>query len=304
MIRSKRLPLNLLDTWLVNQEIAGGNSGYRLRVWRENRANLEEIRDAVIDYIDEAMDDARKRIRQGFDDNLSPFQSSQLDPAANYPALLHRSTLRGYFGETLAAIAVEHWGYNGQIDWVVPAFLFRTHDQEFQHLEEINQRLRAGQSYDPDQSSEIRPGRTGDDGLAFRISDEDVITDVLAIEAKCLNRSNNSEIEDACIKLSEGPICPTGVRELINLLDEYDTAEAQIWQRALLELWNDGYRTAARLDGIVYVCAQVPKRPKTRISWMPPSVPPAFYTASRTLEGLEFHLQDIDPLIDIFYRGA
>lgn len=31
-------------------------------------------------------------------------------PATNYPALLHRVTLQDYLGETLAVLAVEHWG--------------------------------------------------------------------------------------------------------------------------------------------------------------------------------------------------
>jgi hypothetical protein len=117
------------------------------------------------------------RLRRGFEDALSPFEdergdptvADQEDPAENYPALLHQLTLQGYLGETLACLAVEHWGALGQTDWVVPAFLFRFHDVEFQHLEIINQRLRDGEEHQPDASQEMRPGRTGDDGIAFRI---------------------------------------------------------------------------------------------------------------------------------------
>ena len=46
------------------------------------------------------------------------------DPAANYPALLNRIALQpsmAIFGETLAVMAVEHWGAHGATDWVVPA---------------------------------------------------------------------------------------------------------------------------------------------------------------------------------------
>ena len=100
---------------------------------------------------------------------------------------------------------------HGHTDWLVPAFLFRLHDQEFQHLEAINERLLAGEAYDPERVAERRPGRTGDDGLAFRINGEYTITDVLTLEAKCLAQNNNAKIEDAHQKLAAGglrPSCP------------------------------------------------------------------------------------------------
>ena len=165
MIRFRRLTPALLNAWLVNQQLASTHARYRLRVWRENRVALAAIRAEMLAYLDEAFEDARLRIRRGFEDDLSPFSDPAHDPAANYPALLHRVTLQGYLGETLAVIAVEHWGAHGHTDWIVPAFLFRLHDQEFQHLEAINERLRAGEPYDPDQAAQQRPGRTGDDGF-------------------------------------------------------------------------------------------------------------------------------------------
>jgi len=55
--------------------------------------------------------------------------------------MLNRITLQGYLGETLAGLAVEHFGAFGKRDWHVPAFLFRFHDQEFQHLDLINERF-------------------------------------------------------------------------------------------------------------------------------------------------------------------
>ena len=65
---------------------------------------MTAIRDQLTDYIDEPFEDARRRIRRGFEDDLSPFRDPANDPAANYPALLHRVTLQGYFGETLAVL--------------------------------------------------------------------------------------------------------------------------------------------------------------------------------------------------------
>lgn len=303
MIRTKRLTQPLLNTWLVNQPIVKRHATYRLRVWRENPSGLADIRAELLEYFDEAFEDARKRIRRGFEDDLSPFANSSGDPAANYPALLHRITLQGYFGEVLTALTVENLGAHGHTDWIVPAFLFRLHDQEFQHLEEINVRLASGETYDSDAEAERRPGRTGDDGLAFRIRDDNTITDILTLEAKCLATSNSSKIEEAYQKLSNGIARPSGVRELINILDEYHTPESQRWQEALLRLWKNGYRDATRYDGVGYVCGNRPAR-GGRISWLPTDEPHPVYTVQRNLEGMEFQLENLTVLIDVLFRGA
>jgi hypothetical protein len=303
MIRFQRLPLVLLDAWQVDQHLASPHPNYRLRVWRENRAELAAIRYELVAYVNEAHDDARRRIRHGFEDDLSPFSGRPNDPAANYPSLLHRVTLQGYFGETLAGLAVEHWGAHGHMDWVVPAFLFRLHNQEFQHLDTINERLAEGEPYDPDRMAEQRPGRTGDDCLAFRMNDENTITDVLTLEAKCLSQNSNSKIRDAHQKLAAGLMRPSGIHELISLLDEYETPAAQVWQQALLNIWRGGYHAIVRYDAVAYACGQIRRRPAGRISWMPFDRPHPAYTANRRLEGFEFQFEDLDNVIDIIYRG-
>ena len=302
MIRFRRLTQTLLDAWLVNQSFDVTHRHYRLRLWSENPTGLAAIRTELIAYLDEALDDARQRLRCGFEDNLSSFNDPATDPAANFPALLNRITLQGYFGETLAAIAVEHWGAHGTTDWMVPAFLFRLHNEEFQHLETINERLLTGETYDPDRIEERRPGRTGDDGLAFRIDDENTITDVLTLEAKCLSRNDNEKIEDAHRKLAGGSRRPSGVRELINILAEYDTPEAQAWHEALLKLWSGGYLVATRYDSIAYICGHAPRR-GGRIAWLPTDAPHPEYTVQRNLEGMEFHFDDLHAIIDALYRG-
>lgn len=243
-------------------------------------------------------------MRRGFEDDLSPFYDTPNDPAANYPALLNRVTLQGYFGETLAVMAVEHWGAHGYMDWAVPAFLFRLHDQEFQHLEAIHERLAADEDYDSDQPIEQRPGRTGDDGLAFRINGENTITDVLTLEAKCLTQNSNVKITEAHKKLAAGGMRPSGIRELINLLAEYTTPEAETWQEALLKLWSGGYRSTTRHDGVAYACGNIPVRPANRVSWMSPNAPDPAYTAPRKLEGMEFQFEDLTTVVDTLYRGA
>lgn len=302
MIRVRRLAADRLDAWLVDQRLPGALPRYRLRLWRDAAAGLPGLRDELRAYIDEAFDDARRRLRAGFQDPLSPFNDPALDPAANFPSALHRVTLQGYFGETLGVLAVEHWGAAGHDDWQVPAFLFRFHEQEFQHLEQVNQRLRDGEAHDPDAQAQQRPGRTGDDALAFRRSPQGLITDILTLEAKCLQRNSNEKIREAHEKLAAGGPLPSGIRELIEILSEYDTPEALSWHEALVRVRADGYRTATRHDGVAYATGHVPARAES-LAWMPNTLHPA-YTAPRHLEGMEFQFADLARLIDTLYRGA
>lgn len=296
MIRSRRITLALLDAWLSSHNVPAGTATYRLRLWRENRAELDSVRPELLLYLEEAFDDARRRLRRGFEDPLSPFNDPALDPAANYPAALHNVTLQGYLGEVLGALAIEHWGAAGHADWVVPAFLFRFHDQEFQHLEQINERLRNGELHQPNEESELRPGRTGDDGLAFRINGANEITHVATIESKCLTQNRNEKIAEASRKLAQAGRIPSGVRELINILADYEgSAEAQMWLEALLRFRTTGYQQAVRIDGLAYACGRVPAAP--RMTWMSHSAPNAEYNVNRPLEGLEFQFADLPGIV-------
>jgi hypothetical protein len=176
------------------------------------------------------------------------------------------------------------------------------HEQEFQHLETINERILAGEAYDPDDQAELRPGRTGDDALAFRINGRDEIIDILTLEAKCLGQNSNAKIQEAHEKLAAGTARPPGIRELINLLEEYNTREAQRWQQLLFRLWKDGYRAVRRHDGVGYICGRIPTRGR-RVAWMPVAAPHPAYTADRGLEGMEFQFEDLDGIVDAIYRG-
>jgi hypothetical protein len=256
---------------------------------------------ALIAYFQEALEDARRRLRTGFEDTLSPFDDPALDPAANYPQMLNRTTLLGYLGETFAALAAEHWDIHDRTDWRVPALLFRFHDVEFQHLERINQRLRAGQTHDPDAAGERRPGRTGDDAIAFVKNTANVITHVLTFEAKCLSNHEAQKLTDAHSKLNSGPSVPDSVRELIEILNDYDSVDAQQWQEALIRYRASPGSRVTRYDAVVYVCGQRP-RVAGRTSWMSPTAPNAVYTLARELAGLEYHLEDLDGLVQTLYR--
>lgn len=304
MIRIRRVTLQPLQAWLSPQTPNAPQPRYELRVWREVNGNLAAVRDELIAYVQEALDDARLRIRKGFEDPLSPFSDDADDPAANYPAMLNRITLQGYLGETFAGLVVEHFGAFGQNDWHIPAFLFRFHDTEFQHLDLINERLAAGEAHDRDAISERRPGRTGDDALAFRLDGAGKVTHVLALEAKCLVTSNTQTIEEAHAKLSLDAKRPSGIRELISLLSDYDTVEAEAWVERLLEFYRDGFKTAQHRNGLAYTVGHWPVSPATRLSWLTPDGPHAAYTSSRPLEAMELQLSDLPGLVETLYREA
>jgi len=301
VIRFRRVNRDPLRTWLVEEPRTAKNGTYHLRLWYEDRTRFDRVRAEVVAYFREAFDDARRRLRSGFEDSLSPFADARLDPAANYPGVLHRTTLQGYLGETFAALAVEHWDIHDRDDWQVPALLFRFHDVEFQHLERINQRLRAGEIPDPDLDAEQRPGRTGDDAIAFVKDATNTITHVLTFEAKCLSRHRAEKLTEAHAKLNNGPSVPDSIRELIELLHHYNTPEAQAWQEALIKYRTIGGARVERHDAVVYVSGQTP-RANGRRSWMSPTTRNPAYTINRELAGLEYHTEDLDGLIDILFR--
>jgi hypothetical protein len=100
-------------------------------------------------------------------------------------------------------------------------------------------------------------------------------------------------------KLNSGPSVPDSIRELVELLNSYNSQEAQAWQEALIKYRASGGRQVARYDAVAYVCGN---KPQSRTSWMSPTTVNAAYTLNRKLAGLEFHVEDLDGLAKIVYR--
>jgi hypothetical protein len=105
MIRVPKITSTKVNAWLVNQPILVAHPTYRLRLWRSDSKALPAFVAELKTYAHEALDDAKARLRRGFTDPLSPFSIPSPDPAALYPSHLHRVTLMGYFGETMAGLA-------------------------------------------------------------------------------------------------------------------------------------------------------------------------------------------------------
>ncbi len=111
MIRYTCITQTKLDAWLVNHPIPPVHATYRVRHARSAPSALPNVVGELKQYANDALADAKFRLRRGFVDPLSPFKTPSPDPAAFYPTHLHQVTLMGYLGETLAGVAVEHWGY-------------------------------------------------------------------------------------------------------------------------------------------------------------------------------------------------
>lgn len=260
---------------------------------------MPPVQAQLLDYVQEALDDARLKLRKGFEDLLSPFGDPQLDPAANFPRALHRRTLQGYWGELLAGLSAENRGAAGHADWIIPAYLFRFHDTEFQHLEVVNANVREGLAVRADAQAEMRPGRTGNDVVAFRLSADGEITDVLVVEAKCLTRHSVNTAREAFTSLSKGARLPSAVRELIELLSDYDSADAGLWRKALFQL-RANLAAAGRNDALSYATGNSPRR-AGRTHWLQ-SVRPASYTAGRRVDVFEYQFADLDALVPSLFR--
>lgn len=73
MIRSRLINNARLQAWLVEQPRAPGNGTYHLRVWREVNSRRAAVQAELLAYFQDALEDARARLRSGFEDDLSPF---------------------------------------------------------------------------------------------------------------------------------------------------------------------------------------------------------------------------------------
>ena len=254
----------------------------------ENRKQRDEVLEDLKSYVYAAHEDARRRLRRLAGITLDPLGVTPTnDPAEGYPERLHIQTLKGYFGEVFAGLIAETLSPFGESGWKVPAFLFRFHLVEFQQLEKLRQR--GGEA-------KVRPGRTGDDCLAFQLSEGRIVKS-LYCEAKCTPGHDSNMIAEAHAKVSEAEL--VDLLQIIEVLIEYDDPVSSQWVEALRQLWlslPDPPRDYERCDLVSYVCGRSPVQ-GNRSTWMDTQKPHAKYTAKRRLEAVEVHLQNIEALI-------
>jgi len=280
-----------ISSWLSDSVSESGDKRYRHRLLEENPDQRREVLEDLRLYVRAAHEDARRRLRRLAGTSLDPLGSdSTYDPAEGYPERLHIQTLKGYFGEVFAGLIAETHSPFEQDGWKVPAFLFRFHLVEFQQLEILRQQ---------GEQAKLRPGRTGDDCLAFQLDDEGRIVKALYCEAKCTPEHDSHMIAEAHTKASQAAL--VDIPQLIDILLEYNDLTSLRWVEALRQRWlQDPFRDNERYDLVSYVCGKSPSR-SSRRTWMDTQKPHEKYTARRRLEAVEAHLHKVEELICQIY---
>ncbi len=278
--------------WLADTVTESRDGRYRHRLLRENPASRGDILNDLSALVERAHEDARRHFRQLAGISLDPLGETTVpDPMRDYPRSFPMRTLQGYFGEIIAGFVAEHFAPFKISDWRVPAFLFRFHNTAFEWLERARQGALVPQEI---------TGRTGDDCLAFQRDAAGRIVRSLVCEAKCTTGHRADSIADAHAKISEPHLRPVSLSQLIHVLeDRRDDPESTAWAEALRHLWlADLDASYERYDLVSYVCGQLPVRGST---WITTDKPHTNYTASRRLEAVELHLQDVAELVREVY---
>jgi hypothetical protein len=285
------------SVWLCDFLNENDDKTYRHRLFNEYPNKRSEILKELTSYVQNAHEDARSRLRKAFENPLDPLGAPPpFDPTDGYPGRFHMQTLKGYFGEIFAGLIAEHFSPFKEDGWKVPAFLFRYHEVEFQQLESLRQTGGLAKK---------RPGRTGDDCLAFQLDDEGQIIRYLYIEAKCTSAGSMPKmILNAYKKASESKL--VDLRQIIEILQLRNDVPSKHWIYAIQQLWfqllpQGINQKSERCDMVSYICGKSPKR-GGRLAWLPVDKPHPEYKANRRLEVVEIHLPDIESLIREVYH--
>jgi len=188
--------MNIYSSWLSKKTTESSDKRYRHSLLKENRQQRCTIMNELKAYFYRAHEDARQRLKKiEGDPTLDPLEEYSVQlPSEGYPQKLPlNNTLKGYFGEVMAALFIENFSPFGSNNWKVPAFLFRFDLQAFQYLEALRQ---GG-------NERKVPGRPGDDCLAFQIDNNHYVKNIIYCEAKCTNTHRNESIVKAYKKVSE-----------------------------------------------------------------------------------------------------
>jgi hypothetical protein len=293
-ISAEHPAINLLDLWINVEETQNATSpSYCHLLIHQNDDIPQEVWDELFNYIDHAHAGAREALRAPLGDSLHPLQhNTEVDPAFGYPHRLGDTALKGFFGEIMAGILAENYASDGEYNWNVPVYLFRTHLVAFQQLEVMKQ---------TDDWERQIVGRTGDDGLAFARDENGHIVAWLACEAKCTGNHSSTLVNDNHKKLSLAVNRPVDLLRTIDALSDYDNDDyRRDWITALRNFyWEDAQNSAIeRSDFSMYVCGTSPQRKR---SWISINIPNKHYTGGRNLSCAEFHLDGVDDIIRSLY---
>lgn len=289
-----------LANWLADTTQKSADKKYYHRHLDENLAIRTAIHQELQKLIHKAHEDARQKLRNlaGISQSLDLLEEAEtlgIDTTIidDFPRYLELKTLKGYFGEIMAAVVAEHFNPLDE-EWQVFAFPFRLHQTAYHALEKVRQE--GG-------SAPTIIGRLGDDMLAFQCDDGGKITRVLFCEAKCTANHDSNLIAEAHKKSSDNKLIPNDCLTLIEILKDYATSgsKEEQWIKSLRHLWLSVKNPIhERCDLITYICGLPPVRESTPI--IPRSFPHENYIVKRRLEAVEIHLHDVNGLIEEVYQ--
>jgi hypothetical protein len=247
------------------------------------------------EYIDDTLRDAIREVSISEMD-IFPFTQAPLPQGdlQGFPKNLPEPTLLGYLGEILAGAFAEALGAHNGVEWWVPAYFFRYHNDAFHYLR---------QNPDPTKDARSIVGRRGDDVVALHFNKAGEIDAVLIAEAKCLSRNNTGKIKEAHGQLSRKGQ-PVGLDDMYRILKKYpgdpEAMKAKKALQALIKL--DDASKIPRYDFLMYVTGRVP--PKTQTSWIDRQAVSPHYTGGRSLEVIEFHATRLHDLVEQLLRRS
>lgn len=299
IIDRKRTHLSTLKNWLDSTSQNTQDRKYYYRKLEENISFRLSVLNELKILVHQVHENTRQELRKltGISNSLDPLGEIET-PGINtsfiddFPCQLELKTLKGYFGEIMAAIIAENYNSLDE-NWEVPVFPFRLHQTAYHALEKIQQG-------DPPPTI---IGRHGNDMLAFKRNSDGRISHILFCEAKCTETNNSGLISDAHKQSSNNNIIPVDCLLLIRILQDnnLDNSEANVWIQALQSLyWSRNNPIHERCDLVSYVCGLPPVRPETVV--IPKDVAHSDYTGKRRLEAVEVHLYDVNGLIEKVYN--
>jgi len=292
--------LPTIKSWLTNTLNKSADEKYYHRRLEEELAFRSVILTELQRLVHNAHEDARQRYRNALDisNSLDPLEEETtpgIDTSIidDFPRYLELTTLKGYFGEIMAAVIAENFSPLDE-DWYVPAFPFRYHQPAYHALEQLRQE---------GSSAPTIIGRFGDDMLAFQRNDQGQVTHALVCEAKCSAAHSLELVADAHTKASAKNPVPVDCFQLAEMLKEYEATdpEAAKWRQGIRNLILKPISTYERCDLINYILGLPPVRATTVV--ITTDKPHVNYTGGRRLEAVEIHLHDVDGLIEEVYQA-
>ncbi len=292
------------------EEYATVNGGLGHTLLEQIEADDGALAQALKEYFESAHLDARTRFHSFVGIDLHP-DGDGVAPIVTYPGSLPSTTRRGLFGEVLAGLLTESYEYIGAHNWNVPIFLFRYHDDAGNYLFTL--------ARDPTQTRQTI-GRLGTDFIGLSLNDDGEVVRIISGEAKWRLTLTQATVDDVMLgkkakdsavrsgkgvwrDLNKEPSPPSGARQLLELLREYDPdgfdAAILSLERALVV---KDPAPIPKTDLIVFAGNGRAKREKGECL-LPWRDVPDEYTAGNELQIVEVILQGGEDLIDTIYAS-